>query len=96
MIAARPLPIVATPALELELLTLLALRGGKATLARLFDRADPDWPQLAPTWAMLAADALLAGGCIIRHPTYPAALIITEAGGARIGRTVNHLVGARA
>jgi hypothetical protein len=88
MIAARPLPIVATPALEVEFLTLLMLRGGAATLGRLFERPDPDWPQLAPTWAMLTLDVLIDAGAVVRDEKYPAKLIATEAGARRVGRTI--------
>lgn len=80
-------PVVeATPALKIELLTRLALKGGAASLRLLFDRRDPAWLWAGPTWATLTALALLNGGALTADPDHPEELIITEAGWVRVGR----------
>lgn len=84
---ARPRPVVvSTPALEAELLHRLALKGGAASLALMFDRRCGTWPQPAPTWAILAAEEVIRTGLVEEDPEYPNKLAITEAGKAQVGR----------
>lgn len=80
-------PVVeSTPALEIELLTRIALKGGAASLRNLFDRCDDSWPSPAPTWAVLAKDALVAAELVVADLSLTQKLIITEAGWLRVGR----------
>jgi hypothetical protein len=87
VIAARPLPVVSTPALEIEFLNRLALRNGMACLAGMFDRG-PGWDYPAPDWAILTVAALVAAGSVVRHQNNHDCLVITEAGLTRIGRRI--------
>lgn len=84
--AARAAIVETTPALERELLYLLSLFVGGATLARMFERnCDLTWAQDAPTWALLAVSRLLADGLLSSDPAYPAKYALTAAGRARLG-----------
>lgn len=82
----RDAVVETTPALEIELLTLVALNRGRCNLAAVFDRDPAKWRDPAPRWAMVSAESLVAGGFLTRHPASPNTLILTETGAVRIGR----------
>lgn len=86
-------PIVeATPALEYELLYLISLHAGGATLARVFDRNDLSWGNHdAPTWALLAVVRLHGDKLVETDPAHPAKYSLTPAGRARLGRNQGDL-----
>lgn len=84
----REAAVEATPELERELLYLLGMFIGGASLARVFQRnKDLSWGNHdAPTWALLAVVRLHADGLIETDPEHPAKYTLTPAGRARLGR----------
>lgn len=86
--AAVETAVEATPELDRELLYLLGMFIGGASLARVFQRhKDPSWGNHdAPTWALLAVVRLHAEGHVETDPEHPAKYTLTTAGRARLGR----------